>query len=140
MYAGVGAGVAVLLIVAGIAWIGGAFDSDDSTTNAADQDICACSFCGITNIVVNRSAQGGGIVRWLNNHETGILGYFVVHYDKGQRIQLTPALIPCQQCETGLEAAYAVPIAKHKSAQDIYVEQVNARGTIQTIGPAERNF
>ncbi|MFI5892790.1 peptidylprolyl isomerase [Actinoplanes sp. NPDC051513] len=40
MYAGVGAGVAVLLIVAGIAWIGGAFDSDD-TTNAADQDICA---------------------------------------------------------------------------------------------------
>jgi peptidyl-prolyl cis-trans isomerase B (cyclophilin B) len=40
MYAGVGAGVAVLLIVAGIAWIGGAFDSDDKTT-AADQDICA---------------------------------------------------------------------------------------------------
>ncbi|WP_433365789.1 peptidylprolyl isomerase [Actinoplanes sp. CA-142083] len=40
MYAGVGAGVAVLLIVAGIAWIGGAFDSDETTT-AADQDICA---------------------------------------------------------------------------------------------------
>ncbi|MFC7276971.1 peptidylprolyl isomerase [Paractinoplanes rhizophilus] len=40
MYAGLGAGVAVLLIVAGIAWIGGAFDSDD-TPSAADQDICA---------------------------------------------------------------------------------------------------
>ena len=40
IYAGAGAGLAVLLIVAGIAWIGGAFDSDDST-NAADQDICA---------------------------------------------------------------------------------------------------
>ncbi len=37
--AGVGAGVAVLLIVAGVAWIGGAFDSDD-TTEAADQDVC----------------------------------------------------------------------------------------------------
>jgi peptidyl-prolyl cis-trans isomerase B (cyclophilin B) len=40
VYAGVGAGVALLLIVGGVAWIGGAFDSDD-TTNAADQDICA---------------------------------------------------------------------------------------------------
>jgi peptidyl-prolyl cis-trans isomerase B (cyclophilin B) len=39
--AGVGAGVAVVLIVAGIAWAGGAFDSDDSSTNAADQDVCA---------------------------------------------------------------------------------------------------
>ncbi|WP_433295068.1 peptidylprolyl isomerase [Actinoplanes sp. CA-030573] len=40
IYAGVGAGVAVLLIVAGIAWIGGAFDSDPKT-EAADQDVCA---------------------------------------------------------------------------------------------------
>jgi peptidyl-prolyl cis-trans isomerase B (cyclophilin B) len=40
MYAGIGSGVAVLLIVAGIAWMNGAFDSDKSTT-AADQDICA---------------------------------------------------------------------------------------------------
>nr|WP_296072002.1 peptidylprolyl isomerase [uncultured Actinoplanes sp.] len=39
--AGVGSGVAVLLIVAGIAWIGGAFDSDDPETDAADQDVCA---------------------------------------------------------------------------------------------------
>src|SRR3954471_21575823 len=39
--AGVGSGVAVLLIVAGVAWIGGAFDSDDSKTDAADQDVCA---------------------------------------------------------------------------------------------------
>ena len=41
MYAGIGSGVAVLLIVAGIAWMNGAFDSDKSSTNAADQDICA---------------------------------------------------------------------------------------------------
>ena len=37
--AGVGSGLAVLLIVAGVAWIGGAFDSDEKT-DAADQDIC----------------------------------------------------------------------------------------------------
>jgi peptidyl-prolyl cis-trans isomerase B (cyclophilin B) len=39
--AGVGAAAAVLLIVAGVAWIGGAFDSDEKSTDAADQDICA---------------------------------------------------------------------------------------------------
>ena len=37
--AGVGAGVAVVLIAAGIAWIGGAFDKEPSATEAAD--ICA---------------------------------------------------------------------------------------------------
>lgn len=37
--AGVGSVVAVLLIVAGVAWIGGAFDSD-TKTDAADQDLC----------------------------------------------------------------------------------------------------
>jgi peptidyl-prolyl cis-trans isomerase B (cyclophilin B) len=41
--AGVGSGVAVLLIVAGVAWIGGAFDSDDPSTDAADQDVCLWS-------------------------------------------------------------------------------------------------
>jgi peptidyl-prolyl cis-trans isomerase B (cyclophilin B) len=40
LYAGLGAGVAVLLIVAGIAWVGGAFDSDDKK-DAAAQDVCA---------------------------------------------------------------------------------------------------
>ncbi|MCO8276921.1 peptidylprolyl isomerase [Actinoplanes sp. TRM 88003] len=39
LLAGAGSAVAVLLIVAGVAWIGGAFDSDE-TTEAADQDIC----------------------------------------------------------------------------------------------------
>ncbi|HYV17617.1 MAG TPA: MopE-related protein [Verrucomicrobiae bacterium] len=119
--------------------IGDACDNCPTVPNN-NQDICACMFCGITNLEVNRSAQGGGIVRWPTNHEIGILGFFVVQYDKGQRIQLTPAIIPCQQCETGLGAVYAVPIAKHKSAQDIYVEQVNTNGTVQTFGPAVRNF
>ena len=38
--AGIGAGAAVLLIVAGVAWMGGAFDSDPKVDPAAD-DICA---------------------------------------------------------------------------------------------------
>ena len=40
LLAGVGSGVAVLVIVAGVAWIGGAFDKDDATDPAA-QDVCA---------------------------------------------------------------------------------------------------
>ncbi|MFI7599674.1 peptidylprolyl isomerase [Actinoplanes sp. NPDC049681] len=40
--AGVGAAVALILIVGGIAWLGGAFDGDDKTTDAAgDTDVCA---------------------------------------------------------------------------------------------------
>ncbi|MGA5302192.1 peptidylprolyl isomerase [Nucisporomicrobium flavum] len=39
--AGLGAAAALILIVAGIAWLGGAFDSDDTTTDAADSDVCA---------------------------------------------------------------------------------------------------
>jgi peptidyl-prolyl cis-trans isomerase B (cyclophilin B) len=38
--AGIGAGAAVLLIAGGVAWLGGAFDSDPPTDAAAD-DICA---------------------------------------------------------------------------------------------------
>ncbi|GID27150.1 peptidylprolyl isomerase [Paractinoplanes brasiliensis] len=40
LLAGAGAVVAVLVIVAGVAWMGGAFDSDEPSTDAADQDIC----------------------------------------------------------------------------------------------------
>ena len=39
--AGLGAAAALILVVAGVAWLAGAFDSDDTTTDAADSDICA---------------------------------------------------------------------------------------------------
>ncbi|GGQ53889.1 peptidylprolyl isomerase [Couchioplanes azureus] len=39
--AGVGAAAALLLVVGGVAWLGGAFDSDKSGTDAADSDVCA---------------------------------------------------------------------------------------------------
>jgi peptidyl-prolyl cis-trans isomerase B (cyclophilin B) len=40
LLAGAGAGLAVLMIVGGVAWIGGAFDSDDSNDPADAQDVC----------------------------------------------------------------------------------------------------
>ena len=39
--AGLGAAAALILVVAGVAWLAGAFDGDDTTTDAADSDICA---------------------------------------------------------------------------------------------------
>ena len=39
--AGLGAAAALILVVAGVAWLSGAFDSDDTTTEAADSDVCA---------------------------------------------------------------------------------------------------
>jgi peptidyl-prolyl cis-trans isomerase B (cyclophilin B) len=39
--AGLGVALALILIVGGVAWLGGAFDSDDKTTAAADSDVCA---------------------------------------------------------------------------------------------------
>lgn len=40
IYAGVGTGLAVLLVVAGVAWIGGAFDGDDATETSSAGDTC----------------------------------------------------------------------------------------------------
>ncbi|MFI5937156.1 peptidylprolyl isomerase [Actinoplanes sp. NPDC051494] len=39
--AGVGAAVALVVIVGGIAWLGGAFDQDETPVDAANSDICA---------------------------------------------------------------------------------------------------
>ncbi|GAA0574846.1 peptidylprolyl isomerase [Paractinoplanes ferrugineus] len=41
LYAGLGVSLAVLLIVGGIAWVGGAFDSADKKEDTAAQDVCA---------------------------------------------------------------------------------------------------
>jgi peptidyl-prolyl cis-trans isomerase B (cyclophilin B) len=38
--AGLGAALALIVIVGGVAWLSGAFDSDDETTTAADSDVC----------------------------------------------------------------------------------------------------
>ena len=109
----------------------------------ADQNPCACDAVpgcfGITGLVVERAAQGGGILRWTTTFETDLLGFYVVTYEKGVRIPLTPSLIPCQQCVTGLGASYAVPIAKHKSAKSLFVEQVSSNG-VQRFGPAVKNW
>ncbi|GAA2538237.1 peptidylprolyl isomerase [Winogradskya consettensis] len=39
--AGVGAAVALIVIIGGVAWLGGAFDGDETNTDAANSDICA---------------------------------------------------------------------------------------------------
>jgi hypothetical protein len=104
-----------------------------------DQNSCVCQQCGIIVVVVDRAPQGGAIVRWITDVEIDLLGFNVVTYDKGQRIPLTPSLIPCQECASGQGASYAVPIAKHKNGRSLYVEQVSTSG-VQTFGPAVKNW
>lgn len=106
--------------------IGDACDNCPTIPNY-DQNPCVCDLCFFTPFI-ERTPQGGGMVRWTTVVEGNIIGYNIVAYDKGQRIQLTPALIPCQECVTGRGASYAVPIGKHKSAHNLFLEEVSTNG------------
>ncbi|MFI5496198.1 peptidylprolyl isomerase [Actinoplanes sp. NPDC051859] len=55
--AGLGAAAALLLVVGGIAWLGGAFDDDESSTDAADSDVCAWT---AQNVESNKSLKDVG--------------------------------------------------------------------------------
>ena len=107
-----------------------------------DQNPCACddspACVGLIGPVADRTTQGGAIIRWTTTFEFDVVGFYVVEYNKGTRIPLTPSLVPCQQCGTGLGASYAVPIAKHKSGRDLFVERVRLSG-VQSF-PVQKNW
>ena len=69
--------------------------------------------------------------------EVDLLGFHVVSYDnQGNRTQLNPVLIRCEECFTGLGHSYATIIPKHKSGHDVFIEMIRVPGTVQTHGPA----
>ncbi len=116
-----------------------AYNPDQADANAngigdACDDSC---FESITISFGSDSGKGSGVVRWRTCFELDVLGYNVVTYSsKGARIQLNQALIPCQQCVTGLRADYAAIIPKHKSGRNIFVELVHPSLRVETFGPA----
>jgi hypothetical protein len=102
---------------------------------------CGCGPQRVTDAAIDfksPAGKGSGLVTWQSNKEVDVVGYFVVTYDSGQRVQLNLTLIPCQQCATGLGASYAVVIPQHKGGHSIYIEMLQSNGTVGTFGPAVR--
>jgi len=80
-----------------------------------------------------------GLVSWATTTETSTLGFNVVRFSKGQRIQLNTATVPCQACGDGRGATYSASIGKHKSGQDIFIELITSDHPVATYGPAVRH-
>jgi len=88
----------------------------------------------------NPAGKGSGIVSWRTVAEVDLVGFHVVSYDnQGNRTQLNPALIRCEECFTGLGHSYATIIPKHKSGHDVFIEMLRSSGTLQVFGPAVKD-
>ena len=107
-----------------------------------DQNLCRCSFCGLQEITVSFSSplgMGSGLMTWRSVGEIDIMGFNVFELtNKGERIQLNPTVIRCEECVTGLGHTYTYIIPKHKSGRNIYIEMLRLGPIPQTYGPAQR--
>ena len=116
----------------------------DSCDNCATipnptQDPTVC-VQAVTQSVVD-FVQKGGIVSWRTTTEVDVVGFNLVRFFKGKRIQLNPTTIPCNHCIDGIGDVYSYPVAKHKSSQQnfiIYVELLRATGEVVLYGPVVR--
>jgi hypothetical protein len=86
------------------------------------------------------AGKGSGIMSWRTVTETNVVGYNVVEItDKGGRVQLNPALIPCEQCQTGLDATYSYIVPKHRSGRTLFIEMVLGNTGVQTSSAPTRD-
>jgi len=121
--------------------IGDSCDNCPTIPNV-DQNPCVCSYCGLPNVTISFSSplgKGSGLVTWNTVLEIDIVGFNVVEFtNKGERIQLNPALIRCEECITGIGHVYTYIIPKHRSGRNIFIEMLRLNGTVQVFGPAQR--
>lgn len=107
-----------------------------------DQNPCVCSDCGLQPVTISFSSplgKGSGLVSWSTALEVDVVGFNVVEFtNKGERIQLNPVLIRCEECITGIGHTYSYIIPKHKSGRNIFIEMLRVNGTVQVFGPAQR--
>ena len=107
------------------------------TAHNPDQNICACSFCGVQNITISSSSplgKGSGLVTWNTTSEVYVIGFNVVEFtNKGERIQLNPALIRCEECMTGIGHTYTYIIPKHRGGRNIFIAMPRLFGPAQRI-------
>lgn len=74
------------------------------------------------------AGKGSGLVTWQTTTETTVLGFNVVRFQKGQRIQLNAAVIACQACGDGRSGSYSFIVPKHKSGQSFFIEMLTQGG------------
>jgi hypothetical protein len=70
------------------------------------------------------AGKGSGLVTWQTTTEVDVVGFNVVRYVKGQRIQLNAAVISCTACGDGRSGSYSLIVPKHKSGQSFFIELV----------------
>jgi hypothetical protein len=113
------------------------FDCDGNGIGEACDDTPAVSSVGIS--FSSMVGRGSGTVSWSTRCELAILGFNVITLDiQGNRTQLNPVLIPCEECVTGLGHDYSTIIPKHKSGRYVFVEELFTNGSVRTFGPALR--
>ncbi len=104
-----------------------------------DPLVCKCSDVELEISFSSPLGQGSGLVSWTSCPEIDLIGFNIVTYDsKGSRIQLNSALIPCEECTTGLPHIYSFIVPKHKSGRNLFLEVLRLNGTIAVLGPAEK--
>jgi hypothetical protein len=100
---------------------------------------CECLRVSLSISFTSTDGRGSGTVSWRSCPEVNLLGFNVIRLSQGgERIQLNDAIIPCQECITGLPYDYTFIVPKHKSGRDIYLEVVLRDGTFHRFGPATR--
>jgi len=98
--------------------------------------------CGVDQVSIEFNgsiSRGAGLVAWSTDCEIDVSGFNVVAVNsRGDRTRLNNAIIPCQECVTGLGASYSFIVPKHKSGRDLFIVQVMRDGTTKDFGPAVR--
>src|SRR6185295_9081304 len=85
------------------------------------QNPCYCDGCPEPSVSISFSSplsKGSGLVTWSTSREIDIIGFNIVELtNKGERIQLNPVLIRCEECVTGIGHIYTYIIPKHRSGR-----------------------
>jgi len=105
-----------------------------------DQDPEACRQI-VEDVAISMrgpSGRGAGIVSWRTTHEVTLLGFNVVTFEHGQRVQLNDSLLACEACVTGEGRSYSFLLARHRSGRDVFVETVCTSECGGPWGPAVR--
>lgn len=85
-----------------------------------------------------QAGRGSGVLNFTTNAETDLVGFNVLEITAQGTTHVNRALIPCEECTSGLGATYTFLVPRHRSGRNFYVEAVHAGGATELFGPARR--